>query len=60
MTEKDSALAAISALPPDATLADCLRELAFTKMVEDGLRDARAGRHMSTDELRQALSTWRR
>jgi hypothetical protein len=60
MTEKEEALAVIGALPPDATLADCFRELAFNKMVDNGLRDAETGLHISTDDLRKAVASWRR
>ena len=59
MTEKEEALAVIGALPPDATLVDCVRELAFNKMVDNGLRDAETGRHISTDDLKKKIASWR-
>jgi len=60
MTGKEEAIAVIDSLPPDATLADCVRELAFNRMIDNGLRDSESGNHVSTDEMMKKVQLWRR
>ncbi len=40
----------IEAQPDDASYEEIMRELAFERMVEQGLADVRAGRSVSHDE----------
>jgi len=42
---------AVSAQPEDATYEEIVRELAFERMVERGLNDARTGRIISDEEM---------
>ena len=46
-------------LPPDATYDEIMRELAFERMVERGLADSRAGKVISSDEMRRRIGQWR-
>lgn len=48
----------IEAQPDDATYDEILRELAFERMVERGLKDSREGRVVSNDEMRQRIGRW--
>jgi predicted transcriptional regulator len=46
--------------PDDSSPEEILRELAFACMVERGLADARAGRTLSHDEMKQTIESWRK
>jgi hypothetical protein len=45
--------------PEDASYEEILRELAFNRMVERGLRDVRANRVMNNHEAAQKIQLWR-
>lgn len=60
MTVKEKMKALIEAQPEDATYDEILRELAFERMVERGLRDSREGRVLSNEEMGQRIRKWRR
>lgn len=51
--------AVIDAQPEDATYEEILRELAFERMIERGLADARAGRTVSHEEALRSIRSWR-
>ncbi|AUL99876.1 hypothetical protein [Pseudothauera hydrothermalis] len=51
--------AVIDAQPEDATFEEILRELAFERMIERGLADARAGRTVSHEEALRSIRSWR-
>ncbi|TGG91782.1 DUF429 domain-containing protein [Natronospirillum operosum] len=59
-TAKDRVHKVVSEQPDDASYEDIVRALAFEKMVERGLADARAGRVVSHEELRKKVRSWRR
>lgn len=46
--------------PEDATYEEILRELAFEKMIQNGLSDSRAGKIVSNPEMRRRIATWRK
>jgi predicted transcriptional regulator len=46
--------------PEDATYEEIMRELAFERMVANGLEDSRAGRVISNDDMRSRIRAWRR
>ncbi|MBI3581044.1 MAG: hypothetical protein HY098_03050 [Nitrospinae bacterium] len=46
--------------PDDATYEEILRELAFERMIQNGLKDSRSGKTMSNDEMRRRIATWRK
>lgn len=45
--------------PEDASYEEILRELAFDRMVERGLRDVRANRVVNNNEAAQKIRSWR-
>jgi len=45
-------------LPEDSSYEDILRELAFERMVECGLADAKAGRTISSEEMKRRIESW--
>lgn len=58
MTAKEQIKALIEAQPDDATYEEILRELAFGRMVDRGLADARNDRVISNDEMAQRIRQW--
>ncbi|MBK9326027.1 MAG: hypothetical protein KBF24_09740 [Thiobacillaceae bacterium] len=49
----------IEAQPDDASYEEIMRELAFERMVERGLADARAGRSVDHEEALRRIRAWR-
>lgn len=60
MTMKEKLKELIEEQPDDATYDEILRELAFARMVERGLADAREGRIVSNEEMGRRIRLWRK
>ncbi len=60
MTTKEKMKEIIEAQPEDATYEEIVRELAFTGMVERGLKDARQGRVISNEEMGKRIRLWQK
>ena len=60
MTAKERLKSVIDAQPDDASYEEILRELAFERMVERGLADARAGRTISNEEMGTRIRLWQK
>ncbi|GAB4364775.1 MAG: hypothetical protein Kow0060_21990 [Methylohalobius crimeensis] len=50
----------IQSQPEDATFEEILRELAFERMVEQGLEDSRNARVISNEEMAHRIRTWQK
>lgn len=48
----------IQSQPDDSSYEEILRELAFNRMIEQGLDDSRAGRTISNEEMEHRIRTW--
>jgi hypothetical protein len=48
----------IQGQPEDATYEEIMRELAFRRMVDRGLEDARSARTISNDEMARRIRAW--
>lgn len=59
-TDKDRVTRLLADLPDDTTFDEILRELAFARMVEKGLADSKAGRTITTAELKRRVRFWRK
>jgi len=46
--------------PEDASYEEILKELAFERMVEEGINDSRAGRVISDEEMKKRIAAWQR
>jgi predicted transcriptional regulator len=46
--------------PEDATYEEIMRELAFERMVERGLADARTGRVIYNEEMTRRIRGWQK
>lgn len=57
-TAKEKITEVVSAQPEDASYEEIMRELAFERMVERGLDDARKGRVISDAEMSHRIQTW--
>jgi len=55
---KDKIAEVVLAQPDDATYEEIMRELAFVRMIERGLNDARSGRVISNEDMSHRIRTW--
>jgi predicted transcriptional regulator len=59
-TAKEKMTEIIRSQPDDATYEEILRELAFERMIDRGLADARQGRTLPDEEIKQRIRTWQK
>jgi predicted transcriptional regulator len=57
---KTQMLEIIKEQPEDSTYDEILRELAFKRMVDRGIRDERAGRVVSNEEAGKRIRSWQK
>lgn len=50
----------IQSQPEDATYEEIMRELAFERMVQRGLKDSRSGRVVSNEEMERRIRVWQK
>ncbi len=60
MTTKERIKEIIDNQPDDATYEEIVRELAFSGMVERGLKDVRKGRVISNEEMGKRIRLWQK
>jgi hypothetical protein len=58
MTTKEKIKEIIDNQPDDATYEEIIRELAFSGMVERGLKDVRVQRIISNEEMGNRIRLW--
>jgi len=58
MTVKEKMEKIIQSQPDDSSYDEILRELAFERMVERGLKDYREGKTISTEEIKRRIQLW--
>ncbi len=58
MTAKERIRELLETQPDDASYDEILRELAFERMIDRGLSDARNGRVISNDEMGERIRRW--
>jgi len=46
--------------PDDSTYDEILRELAFARMIDRGLKDSRASNIFSNEEMEHRIQTWQK
>lgn len=59
-TSKDQMVEMINEQPEDSTYDEILRELAFKRMVDRGLDDARSGRIVSNEDVSRRIRAWQK
>lgn len=57
---KDRMKEIIETQPEDSSYEEILRELAFERMVENGMDDSRKGRVISNQEMERRIRTWQK
>ncbi|MBI3754170.1 MAG: hypothetical protein HY266_09055 [Deltaproteobacteria bacterium] len=57
---KEAAIETIKRLPDECSLEDIMYEIDFAAQVLEGLKDADAGRVITTDELLKRVEQWAR
>ena len=57
-TAKQQMITILEQQPEDSTFDELLRELAFSRMVDRGLKDVDAGRTIDNDEVRRQIKSW--
>jgi predicted transcriptional regulator len=55
---KEIAKKVIDSLPEDSTYQEIIRELAFDKMVQRGIEDAKNGRTHTDAHVKQKIAKW--
>jgi len=55
---KQNAQKIIQSLPDDSSYDEILKELAFAKMIEQGLDDSKNNRVISNKEMKQKIAQW--
>ena len=45
--------------PDDSSYDELIKELAFARMVDRGLKDVESGRMTSNDEVQREIASWR-
>ena len=58
VTAKERIRELLETQPDDASYDEILRELAFERMIDRGLSDARSGRVISNDEMGKRIHRW--
>ena len=57
-TVKEKITEVVMAQPDDATYEEIMRELAFERMIERGLSDARSGQVIEDEEMAHRIRIW--
>ena len=57
---KEEMIKIIEQQPEDSTFDEILRELAFAKMVEQGLADSDGGRTFRNEDIRRRIRSWQK
>lgn len=57
-TVKEKISEIVQTQPDDSSFDEILRELAFSRMIERGLEDARQDRVISSEEMQQRIRAW--
>jgi len=58
MTNKQKLLAAMKKLPANASYEDAMEQLVFLSKIDEGIKDADAGRTISHAKLKQKMARW--
>ena len=57
-TAKEQITELVQQQPDDSSYDEIIRELAFHRMIERGLKDSDEGRIISSDEMEARIKTW--
>ena len=57
---KDQIKQLINSLPENSSYDDIFREIAFARMVQNGLRDSRENRTISNEDMEHRIKSWQK
>jgi hypothetical protein len=57
-TAKQHLITVLEQQPDDSTYDELIKELAFARMIDRGLKDVEAGRTMGNEEMRREIASW--
>ena len=57
---KEQMVKIIQEQPDDSSYDEVLRELAFARMIEHGLKDSEANRTISNEQMKHRIKAWRK
>lgn len=57
---KQQFIAILQQQPEDSSHDELLRELAFARMVDRGLKDVESGRVVTNEEVKRRIESWRK
>ena len=57
---KEQMIKIIQEQPDDSSYDEILRELAFARMVERGLKDSKEGRTISNEDIERRIRRWQK
>ena len=60
MTVKEKMAEIINELPDDSTYEEMLRELAFRRMIDRGLKDSNEGKTINNEEMERRIKAWQK
>ena len=55
---KQEAKKIIDSLPDDSSYDEILKELAFDRMIQKGLKDSKENKTISNDEMKNKIKQW--
>jgi hypothetical protein len=55
---KQEAKKIIDSLPDDSSYDEILKELAFDRMIQKGLKDSKENKTISNDEMKNRIKQW--
>jgi hypothetical protein len=55
---KQEAKKIINSLPDDSSYDEILKELAFDRMIQKGLKDSKENKTISNDEMKNRIKQW--
>jgi predicted transcriptional regulator len=58
VSAKQQMITILEQQPEDSTFDELLRELAFSRMIDRGLEDVKAGRTVENEEVRRQIKSW--
>ena len=58
-TAKEMITQTVQAQPDDATYEEIMQELAFERMIENGLEDSRKGRVIANEAMERQILSWK-
>ncbi|MDH5376834.1 MAG: hypothetical protein OEX00_00755 [Gammaproteobacteria bacterium] len=59
-TAKDQIKQILDSQPEDSSYEDLLREIAFKRMVDKGMLDAKSGNVVSNEEMERIIKGWQK